>query len=138
MIISEYLRRKFKAQHELSKLMQEMDELILKFKQLALGKIEDKNLLELEYHELVGKIDELQVKKYLKLKNDWGETIDCVDYLYENVTAELEHSLKKETHKPYVELGKIKRRIETKRFGGKYAKWLYLGGAVLLGALLGA
>jgi|GEM_PF-5257773 len=138
MIISEYLRRKYKAQTEINKLVGEMDELIIKFKQLAMGKIEDKNMLELEYHELVGKIDELQVKKYLKLKNDFGENIDAVSYLYDKVTKNMDVYLEKETHVPYVEMGKIKRRIELKGSNSKFTKWLYLGGAILLGAVLGA
>ena len=36
MIISEYFRSKFKAQNEINKLVAELDELILKFKQLAM------------------------------------------------------------------------------------------------------
>ena len=138
MIISKYFRRKYKAQNEINKVVTEMDELILKFKQLAMGKIEDKNMLELEYHELVGKIDELQIKKYLKLKNDFGENIDIVSYLYEKITKNMDMYLEKETHNPYVEMGKIKRRIELKGGNNKFTKWLYLGGAILLGAVLGA
>jgi hypothetical protein len=138
MIVGEYFRRKYKAKVEINKLVGEMDEVILKFKQLAMGKIEDKNMLELEYHELVGKIDELQVKKYLKLSNDYGEPLDGVSYLYEKVTKNIDTYLEKEKHEPYVELSKIKRRVEQKRGSyGKYTKWLYLGSAIMLGAVLG-